>query len=60
MLLSKTINMKFIIIFVSISLVFIFGVFFVEEKIVKNLSKTSRFKKWWRNTIVGDVNEMDI
>jgi hypothetical protein len=52
--------MKFIIIFVSISLVFIFGVFLIEEKIVQNLPKTSRFKKWWRNTIVGDVNEMDI
>jgi hypothetical protein len=52
--------MKFIIIFVSISLVFIFGVFFVEEKIVQNLPKTNKFKKWWRKSIVGDVNEMDI
>jgi hypothetical protein len=51
--------MKFLIILAVISVILVFSTFFIEEKIISNLPETSRFKKWWRKSIVGDVNDMD-
>jgi hypothetical protein len=51
--------MKFLIILAVISVILVFSTFFIEEKIISNLPETSRFKKWWRKSIVGDVNDID-
>jgi len=51
--------MKYIIILAVISVILMFSTFFIEEKIISNLPETSRFKKWWRKSIVGDVNDTD-
>ena len=52
--------MKYLLIFGFISLIVIAGMFILEEKLIQNLPETSGFKRWWRNSVIGEVNDVDI
>lgn len=51
----KTITIIITILFSLATLMFI-SMFAIEKK-VSNLPDTNKFKKWWRNNIIGEINK---
>lgn len=45
-----------LIIYISIGLILIVGPFMLDTRIAK-MSDDSKFKKWWRNNIIGEIIE---
>ena len=52
--------MKYLLIFSVISTTVIFGMFILDQRFVQKLPEESRFKRWWRNSVIGEMNDMDI
>ena len=52
--------MKYLLIFGVISMIVIIGIFVMEEQLVKKMPESSRFKRWWRNSVIGEMNDLDI
>jgi hypothetical protein len=52
--------MKYLVILVSISLIIFIGIFILEEQLVQKLPEESKFKRWWRNSVIGEMNDVDI
>ncbi len=52
--------MKYLLIFAIIALIVIIGVFILEDQLVQKLPNDSKFKRWWRNSVIGERNDVDI
>jgi len=52
--------MKYLLIFGLISLIVIIGMFILEDRLVQKLPNNSKFKRWWRNSVIGERNDVDI
>lgn len=51
--------MKFVLISMLVSVVIILCVFSAEEFIIQKLPDTNKFKKWWRNNVIGVFEESE-
>jgi hypothetical protein len=49
--------MKFIIILAAVFMLFMIGVFLLEEKVISDLPDDNKFKKWWRKNLIGEMND---
>jgi hypothetical protein len=49
--------MKFIIILAAVFMLFMVGVFLLEEKVISDLPDDNKFKKWWRKNLIGEMND---
>jgi hypothetical protein len=52
--------MKYLAILAFISLIIFMGIFILEEQLVQKLPEESKFKRWWRNSVIGEMDDVDI
>ena len=56
---KKMSDMKLLIISAIASVSFILGIFILDDKVISKLHEDSRFKKWWRRNLIGEMKEHD-
>lgn len=51
--------MKHFVFICLVGIVLMYSLFLVEELLIPKLSDSNRFKKWWRNNVIGSYEGND-